>query len=261
MILNIEDVSCGYGLDPPVVDHISMTIHSGEIWCILGPNGVGKTTFFKSILGFLRLKSGHIHINDQDILSWNQKRKAQVIGYVPQAQNNPFPFSVEDVVLMGRTSYLNTLGSPGKQDVEIANKNINMLGIEHLKNKRYTELSGGERQMVLIARALTQEPDILIMDEPTSNLDFGNQVRVLKHIAALSKKGLAILMTSHFPDHAFLCASKVALFQQHRFIVGNAEDIVTEANLRQAYGVNVQIVTGISDEGREIRSCVPLLDD
>ncbi|MCL1632529.1 ABC transporter ATP-binding protein [Sporolactobacillus sp. CPB3-1] len=261
MILKIEDVSCGYGLDPPIVSQISMTIRSGEIWCVLGPNGVGKTTLFKSVLGFLKLKSGRITIDGQDIRSWTQKKKAQVIGYVPQAQNNPFPFSVKDVVLMGRTSYLSELGSPGKKDVEIAERNIHMLGIGQLENKKYTELSGGERQMVLIARALTQEPDILIMDEPTSNLDFGNQVKVLKYISDLSRRGLAILMTSHFPDHAFLCSSKVALFRQHQFVIGEADNIVTEANLKQAYGVNVQIVSGTSEQGKEIKSCVPLLDD
>lgn len=108
---------------------------------------------------------------------------------------------------MGRTSHLGTMGSPSRRDIEIARKNIQMLGINYLKNKIYTEISGGERQMVLIARALTQEPDILIMDEPTSNLDFGNQVRVLKQISDLAKKGLAIVMTSHFPDHAFLCST------------------------------------------------------
>ncbi len=261
MILEVKNVSCGYRLHPPVVEHLSLTVNTGEIWCILGPNGVGKTTFFKSLLGFLRLKSGVIKIDGEDIGNWNRKKMARVIGYVPQAQTNPFPFTVEDVVLMGRTPYLNVLSAPSAKDIAVAERTIQMLGIAHLKNKQYTELSGGERQMVLIARALTQEPEILIMDEPTSNLDFGNQVRVLRHVCRLSENGLTILMTSHFPDHAFICNAKVVLFQPHRFVVGNAQEIVTERSLREAYGVDVKIVTDDADAGHPIKSCVPLLSE
>ena len=259
MILDIKNISCGYG-SRTIVNNISLTVKSGEILCILGPNGAGKTTLFKTILGFLKLKTGEILIDNENISNWDRKRLARAIGYVPQAHTTPFPFTVEDVVVMGRTSHLGTMGSPSHMDIEIARKNIKMLGINYLKNKIYTEISGGERQMVLIARALTQEPDILIMDEPTSNLDFGNQVRVLKQISDLAKKGLAIVMTSHFPDHAFLCSTKVALLQKNnKFSIGSADDIVKEENLREAYGVNVKIVTTISDDGDEIKSCVPLL--
>ncbi|MCI1944002.1 ABC transporter ATP-binding protein [Clostridium luticellarii] len=261
MIMDIKNVSCGYG-SKIIVKNISLGVKSGEILCILGPNGVGKTTFFKSILGFLKLKSGEILIDNENIQSWSRKKLAMTMGYVPQSHTTPFPFTVIDVVVMGRTSHLGITASPTKRDVKIAENNMAMLGISYLKDKIYTEISGGEKQMVLIARALTQEPDLLIMDEPTSNLDFGNQVRVLRQISRLAKKGLAIIMTSHFPDHAFLCSTQVALFQKHNnFIIGNPDDIVTEKNLKMAYGINVKIITTNLNDGSEIKSCIPLLEN
>ena len=160
MILDIQNISCGYGVET-IISDISLTVKSGEILCILGPNGAGKTTLFKTILGFLKLKSGKILMDNEDIKNWDRKRIARAIGYVPQAHTTPFPFTVEDVVVMGRTAHLGAMGSPSSKDMEIADKNIQMLEISYLKHKVYTEISGGERQMVLIARALTQEPDIL----------------------------------------------------------------------------------------------------
>lgn len=261
MILNIKNLSCGYGAKT-IVSGISLTVKSGEVLCILGPNGAGKTTLFKAILRFLKLKSGEIRIDNENISNWNRKKLAKAIGYVPQAHTTPFPFTVRDVVVMGRTAHIGTMGSPSRKDIEISENNIEMLGISYLKDKIYTEISGGERQMVLIARALTQEPDILIMDEPTSNLDFGNQIRVLRQISKLAKKGLTIIMTSHFPDHAFLCSTQVALLQKgNKFSVGNADDIVTEKNLKEAYGVNVKIITASLCNGYEIKTCLPLMED
>lgn len=258
MIMEIKNISCGYGVKS-ILNNISLTVKSGEILCILGPNGVGKTTFFKTILGFLNLQSGKILINKENIAKWDRRRLARVIGYVPQAHTTPFPFTVQDVVVMGRTAYFGVMSSPSTKDLEIAENNMKIIGIDYLKNKIYTKISGGERQMVLIARALTQEPDILIMDEPTSNLDFGNQIRVLKQISRLAEEGLAIVMTSHFPDHAFLCSSQVALLQKNcKFKVGSADEIITEENLREAYGVNVKIITTILNGKDEIKSCIPL---
>lgn len=259
MILEIKDAACGYG-SRTVISGLSLDIHSGEILCILGPNGVGKTTFFKTILGFLKIQGGEISIDGDNIHNWSRKKLAKVIAYVPQAHTPPFPFLVKDVVAMGRTVHLGTFASPSKNDIAIAERAMELLEISYLKDRIYTEISGGERQMVLIARALTQEPDFLIMDEPTSNLDFGNQIRVLEQINRLSETGLGIIMTSHFPDHAFLCSSKVALFQRNNnFIIGHADEVVTEDNLKSAYGVNVKIATTIDKDGSIIKSCVPLL--
>ena len=259
MKLEIKNAVCGYG-SKNIVKNISVSIKSGEVLCLLGPNGVGKTTFFKTILGFLKLKDGEILIDGESIKNYNKKNLAKIIGYVPQAHTPPFPFSVLDVVVMGRTAHLGTFSTPTKEDVEMAEKSLELLGVSYLKDRIYTEISGGERQMVLIARALTQEPKILVMDEPTSNLDFGNQIRVLEQINLLSKKGLGVIMTSHFPNHAFLCSSKVALMQKNnKFVVGTADEVVTEENLKSAYGINVKINSSLNTNGEYIKSCVPLL--
>lgn len=260
MKLDVINLSCGYGTET-IVKNISMNVSEGEILCILGPNGVGKTTFFKTILGFLKLQSGKILLDGQNINNWSKRKLAASIGYVPQAHTPPFPFTVMDVIIMGRTAHLGMFESPSKRDREIAEEAMKSLNITYLKDKIYTEISGGERQMVLIARALTQQSKILIMDEPTSNLDFGNQVRVLEEINKLSQKGLGIIMTSHFPDHAFLCCSKVALMQKNNiFNIGTVDEVVTEENLKRAYGVEVKITSVLNGKGEKIKTCVPIIN-
>ena len=259
MIFAVDNVSCGYG-SRRVLEDISVTVESGEILCLLGPNGVGKTTLFKTMLGFLPLMDGTITVDGESIAHWSQRRKARVMGYVPQVHTPPFPFSVIDVVIMGRTAHLSMTAAPGKEDTVKAEEALERLGISYLADRIYTEISGGERQMVLIARALAQEPRILIMDEPTANLDFGNQVRVLSQVYRLAEAGMAIIMTSHFPDHAFLCSSKVGLLERDRFTVGPADEVVTEETLRRTYGVDVHIVREEDPRFATLKSCVPVID-
>lgn len=260
MTLEVLGADCGYG-NNTVVRNISVQVESGEILCILGPNGVGKTTLFKTILGFLKLKGGKIVLNGENVLNWTRKKLAQTVGYVPQAHIPPFPFKVIEVVTMGRTAHLGNFSSPSGRDVEIAENALETLGIHFLRDRIYTEISGGERQMVLIARALTQQPEFLVMDEPTSNLDFGNQVRVLQNIKKLAESGMGVIMTSHFPDHAFLCSGKVALIQKNnKFIVGKAEEVITEGNLQEAYGVGVKIISTTDSTGGTVKTCVPVLE-
>jgi iron complex transport system ATP-binding protein len=261
MRLEIKNAVCGYG-SKTVIDNISVRVKSGEILCLLGPNGVGKTTFFKTILGFLNLKSGEILLDGENVRSWSRKRFAKTIGYVPQVHTPPFPFSVLDVVVMGRTAHLGTFESPSKNDLKLAEEALQILGVGFLGDRIYTEISGGERQMVLIARALVQQPEILIMDEPTSNLDFGNQVRVLEQINSLVQRGMGVVMTSHFPDHAFLCSGKVALMKRNNeFLFGNAEEVITEENLYSAYGVHVKIAGVYNQAGECIKTCIPMLNN
>lgn len=261
IILEVKDAICGYG-SKKVVENISLSVQTGEVLCLLGPNGVGKTTLFKSILGFLKLMDGTILLNGEDIRNWSKKRLATAIGYVPQAHVPPFPFKVLEVVIMGRNAHMGIFASPSEMDKEIAEEALETLGISFLKDEIYTEISGGERQLVLIARALAQQPEILIMDEPTSNLDFGNQVRVLEKIYRLSKKGLGVIMTSHFPSHVFLCSTKVALMQKNQpFSIGSVDEIVTEENLKSAYGINVKITSTADSRGNIIKTCVPFIEE
>lgn len=260
MILDLRGVTCGYG-KKVIQKQISFAVRSGEVCCLLGPNGVGKTTLFKTILGFMKPLAGEILLDGQNIAKMPLKKLAAHFGYVPQAQGTPFPYTVEQVVTMGRIAHMGLFASPGKKDVQVAREILETLGIAHLAKAVYPEISGGEKQMTLIARALAQRPVFLVMDEPTANLDFGNQIRVLRQVNRLAEQGLGVIMTTHFPDHAFQCRSKVVLLQRNQpFQYGNAEEIVTERNLRSAYGVGVK-VTDIPVAGRRVRACVPLIDE
>lgn len=260
MKLEINHAICGYG-SRTVLRDISFDVETGDILCLLGPNGVGKTTLFKSILGFLKLQGGEILLDGEDIQYWPRSRLAKAIAYVPQAHTPPFPYDVLEVVVMGRTAHLGVFTSPSKKDIAIAEEALETLNVSFLKDRIYTEISGGERQMVLIARALTQQPKILVMDEPTSNLDFGNQVRVLEQINHLSKKGLAVIMTSHSPNHAFICSTKVVIMQRDSvFKQGRATDVMTEENLKAAYGIKLKITSIDNGNGKKFNTCVPLIN-
>ena len=261
MVLQLQDATCGYG-NRAVLSDISLTLNSGEIVCLLGPNGAGKTTMFRSILGFLRLIKGEVTLDGIPRSQISSRKFSMRVGYVPQSHEPPFAFSVLDIVVMGRTAHMKALSGPDKSDYLIANSALEQLGIGYLRDRPYTEISGGERQMVLIARALTQQPELLVMDEPTANLDYGNQVRVLGCIKSLAESGLGVLMTTHSPDHAFLCCTRVILITKDKQVLsGTVDEIITEENLKAAYGVDVRITQTLDNKGKPIKTCVPLLDD
>lgn len=259
MKLEIQDLTCGYG-SREVVSDANFTLESGEVLCLLGPNGVGKTTLFKALLGLLRLNRGKILIDGEDLRKLSRKKLASLIGYVPQVHEPPFPFEVLDVVVMGSIGRIKPFASPSQGQYRQGEEILKTLGMAHLCRRVYTEISGGERQMVLIARALMQNPCFLVLDEPTSNLDFGNQMRVLQQVKALSAQGIGIVMTSHFPDHAFLCGTKVALMSKGApFQVGSAEEMITEESLHRAYGVSVRIASIEDPPTGTIKTCLPRL--
>jgi len=253
----VDRVTCGYGRTP-VVENFSATVKTGRILCLLGPNGIGKTTLFKSILRLIPLMGGHVQVDGRDVARLTRKSFAKLVAYVPQIHTVPFPFLSKDVVVMGRTAHLGAVGAPSRGDYDIAFHWMDRLGIGDLADKPYPQLSGGERQMVLIARAMAQEAAFLMMDEPTSSLDFGNQARVLGHIMTLSQD-VGIIVTTHFPDHALQCDSDVVLMQQDgHYLSGPARDVVTQDNLRQTYGVDVRVVDTTA-AGVDIRTCVPII--
>ena len=259
MELTIQNASCGYD-GKAILKNVSLHLKQGEIVCILGPNGIGKTTVFRSVLGFLKLIEGEILLDGVPKSQISQKDFSRAVGYVPQSHEPPFPYTVPDVVVMGRTAHLKSFESPGLREYRIADRVMELLGISYLRDKIYTQISGGERQMVLVARALAQNPKLLVMDEPTANLDFGNQIHVLECIKGLSGSGLGVLMTTHNPDHAFLCCDRVILLTKDKEVLeGTVDEIVTEDNLRKAYGVEVKITETVGTDGRMIRSCVPML--
>lgn len=256
MLLELKSVACGYG-GKPIFRDISFSVARGETLCLLGPNGVGKTTLFKTILGLLSPLAGEIFLSGEDMSVWTAEERARRIAYVPQAHTPPFPFTVHDVVVMGRAAHIGILGIPGKKDHKIADDAIEMLGIGHLAQKIYTKISGGERQLVLLARAIAQQPQLLCMDEPTASLDFGNQVLVMNRIRTLSAAGITVIMTTHAPSHAFYCADRTAVMGQDRvFFVGRTNETITEERLEKLYGVTAKII-GYADIP-ETRTCVPL---
>ncbi len=239
---------------------VSFSLNRGEVMCILGPNGCGKTTLLKCLIGLLKLSKGHVWLDGQEIDKLGRREVAKVVGYVPQLHQPAFPFSVLDAVLIGRAPHLNFLESPGRKDEEIAEMAIDAMGITGLRDRPYTQLSGGEMQLVIFARVLAQQPKLLLLDEPTSHLDFGNQVRVLHTVAELASTGLPVIMTSHFPDHAFLSSSKVAIMKDNKFLaVGSPDEVITEESMERIYGIKVKILDVEAPVARRI--CVPLAGD
>ncbi len=258
MQIEIKDVTCGYG-NHSVVNSFSTIIDQGEILCFLGPNGVGKTTLFKSIMGLLPLLDGEVLIDSKDSRRISRKKFASLVGYVPQTHSTPFAFKALDVVLMGSTARLNAFSNPSKSDYTKAFEVMGQLGIERFADKIFTELSGGERQMVMIARALMQEPAFIMLDEPTASLDFGNQAKVLKELKTLSNQGIGIAMTTHAPEHAFLCGGRAVLFAPGgHALSGPVKEILTEENLEKAYGLPVAVIEDRWHDRRMIH-CTPVI--
>ena len=252
-----QNLSCGYNRRS-LMEDVSVSFETGRAVCILGPNGVGKSTFFKTILGFLKPVSGSIFIDERDIQTIPRKELAKIIGYVPQIHGNPFPYSVRDIVLMGRASHLRLFAEPGRSDYRRCDEILEKLDILYLKDKLYSEISGGEQQMTLIARALVQEPEFIMMDEPTSNLDYGNQIQVLKRVVELKNSGKGVVMITHSPDQAFLCADEAVLFFRDGSVVsGEVRDVLTEENISRLYGVEIEIDTGKNRDGAASAWCRP----
>jgi iron complex transport system ATP-binding protein len=239
---------------------VNFTLKAGQVMSILGPNGCGKTTMLKCLLGLFRLQGGSIWLDGQEISQMTRGAVARLVGYIPQMHQPAFPFSVLDTVLVGRAPHLGFMQSPGEKDFHIACSALDALSITHLANKPYTQLSGGEKQLVIFARVLAQRPALLLMDEPTSHLDFGNQIKVLNLVEELAATGMPIVMTSHFPDHAFMTSSKVAIMQKGKFVdFGPPDKVITEQSMEEIYGIKVKVTAVDSSVGYKV--CLPLKND
>jgi iron complex transport system ATP-binding protein len=262
-VLEAHDLACGYH-GVAVVEGFNAHVETGSVFCLLGPNGVGKTTLFKTILGLLPRISGSVTLDGRDINDMDPTELARSIAYVPQRHSPPFAFTVRDVVMMGAIAQRGIFGSAARGDAEAADQILADLGVLKLADRVYTELSGGERQMVLIARALAQNPRFLMMDEPTSSLDYGNQVQVLKCVRRLADSGLGVIMTTHFPEHIAECKAQGTLVMPGGgFVSGDAREVLTPEHLRDAYGIEVAVmdVEYTSHEvTHDITVCQPLMD-
>ncbi|MDO4183508.1 MAG: ABC transporter ATP-binding protein, partial [Coriobacteriia bacterium] len=201
-MLTVKDLRCGYD-KTEIVHGVDFAVQDGEFACIMGANGCGKTTTIKTILGILRHMGGSVTLGDEDVFAMDAKYRARCFAYIPQSHTPPFPFTVGDVVLLGRTPHIDNFSHVRESDREVAYQALCQLSIQHLAQSIYTELSGGQQQLVLIARALAQQPKMLVMDEPTASLDFGNQQMVLSRMRRLTEDGTSVLMVTHDPGHAF----------------------------------------------------------
>ncbi len=233
MILRVENGCFAYRGGAEVLRNVSLEAASGELVAVLGPNGSGKTTLLRCLLGQLKWTSGRSMITEGD-----PKR----ISYVPQARGIVSPLSVEDMILIGRTGHMDLFGTPSKRDRAIARQTAERLGIASLLNCRCTEISGGELQMVLIARSLAAEPQLIILDEPESNLDFRNQLITLDTLTALKESGICCLFNTHYPEHALTRADRTLLLPKNGTpLFGSTAEVLTEENIAAVFGVDAYI--------------------
>jgi iron complex transport system ATP-binding protein len=241
--MRLEARALGFGYPgKPVGRDVSFSLGAGEVLCLLGPNGSGKTTLFKTLLGLLPAQAGEVVIDATPLRRLPRAEVATRIAYVPQAHVAHFPYTVLDIVTMGRTAHLGPFARPGAHDHAAALDALETLGIADLADADYTRISGGQRQLALIARALAQAAPLIVMDEPTASLDFGNQALVLREIRALAAQGYGIVLSTHDPDHAFACASAVALLHGGGLVAtGSPTEVLSPARLEAVYGLPVAV--------------------
>ncbi|MBM7000077.1 ABC transporter ATP-binding protein [bacterium] len=277
MRLTVQDVAFGYGegarraasrrvadagpdasvnegpSDGLVLRSVSFEYASPEVMCLLGGNGAGKSTLLQCITGGLACTRGSVRIDGRPVRDLSPRELARRVAYIAQTHVPSFSYRVIDVVTMGRTARMGYFANPGEEDVDVARRQLEYLGIERLADRPYTEISGGERQLVMIAAALAQEPEALLLDEPTAHLDFGNQFKFIQLVERLRERGMGVLMTTHVPDHALLLGCKTAILAAGRIVaLGPADEVVTPAALREIYGIQVNI-----RDVEERRICIP----
>jgi iron complex transport system ATP-binding protein len=243
--VNIEgrDLTIGYP-DRTVGRGLDVALSTGEVLALLGPNGGGKTTLLKTLLGLLKPKAGEVRLGDKPLDNYSIRERARVVAYVPQVHISTFAFSVETVVLMGRTAHGSLFSRPTGQDRAVAQAALERFGIAALASRPYTMISGGERQLVLLARALAQEPQFIVLDEPTASLDFGNQGKVMREIRALAKSGHGVLFTTHDPNHALRAADRAYLLREGtRIADGPVGTVLNREQLEALYRATVERLT------------------
>ncbi|MGN0335832.1 MAG: ABC transporter ATP-binding protein [Lachnospiraceae bacterium] len=258
MKLSVENGCFSYEAGHQILKDINFSVESGELLAILGPNGAGKTTLLRCIMGFLSWERGRSLLDGEEMHRMSQKKLWQKIGYVPQAKINSSALPVSDMILLGCTNRLNVFETPGEAERTEVEKIAGQLGIHSLLHKKCNEISGGELQMVLIARALAARPKLLVLDEPESNLDFKNQLIVLDTMSGLVSEGMCCIFNTHYPTHALMRADKSLILQKNgEAFFGKTQQIITEENIESAFSVET-VIGEVKRHGNIYRSILPL---
>ena len=253
----VKKLKVVYSKEKPLLEGIDLDIENGAVTSILGPNGSGKTTLLKLFLGLLEPVSGDIFVCGRNLKEIPFKERARILAYVPQKHSAVFDYKVIDVCAMGRVAYTGIFSGVGREDLRIAMECLERMEISHLADKPYTKLSGGQQQMVIIARALAQQAKILVLDEPVTGLDYGNQISLLKLLKELASEGITCIKTTHYPEHA-LWTSGNAIFMKNGAIIakGPTEQVVTSENLKAIYNTDIVLM---KHPENGITTCVPLV--
>lgn len=261
MILSVENGCFSYKKSNNkklLLENINFSVNSGDLVAILGPNGAGKTTLLRCIMGFLKWTKGRSTLDNQDIRNISYKKLWAEIAYVPQAKSTTSAYTVEEMILLGRSSHFSLLSMPKDEDIKKVHQVMEEMNLLKYRDKKCSEISGGELQMVLIAKALASEPKILILDEPESNLDFKNQLIILDTMSKLSQNGISCIFNTHYPVHALQRANKSFLLSKSgEYLFGETEDVITEENIEKAFGVKA-IIGEIETPSNILQDVVPL---
>ncbi|MBM6775622.1 ABC transporter ATP-binding protein [Olsenella profusa] len=255
MSFEVSHLCFAYG-ERPVLEDVSLRVPDGSLACVLGPNGTGKTTLFRCLLGLERPSSGTVLVNGRDVAALSPAERAREMAFVPQSHAQAFDYSALDVVLMSAAAHLGVLRAPGQRDRRRAREALARVGVAELADRGFSQLSGGERQLVLIARAIAQDARSVVMDEPTSSLDFGNTARVMAQVRSLADEGLSVVVSTHAPDLAYLFSDTVLALDGGRVRASGApQEVVTAELLSGLYGLEVGVTSLYDDRAR---ACVPV---
>ncbi len=243
-VLEIKSISYHYPqCKRLILEQCSLTINQGDLVSILGPNGAGKSTLLNCACGLLSPQTGEVLVNGTNIQRMQQREIAKAVGYVQQNQRASFPHTVFDYVLMGRASSVGLFHRPNDEDKSIAEEAIKRMELQHLRNAAITEISGGERQQVAIARVIAQKPQVVLLDEPTAHLDYGNQIHALRTIGMLRNQGFTVVMTTHNPDHCMMLGGRVAILDKHGSLEeGLVKNLLTENKLSALYNTSIRLL-------------------
>ena len=248
-----------------ILENLSLEVEQGEVFCLIGPNGCGKTTLLDCILGWLKPQSGRVMLWDKCLEDYSLKSLAREIAYVPQSHDKTFPYTVKDIVLMGRNPFAGPLAGPGQADITITEQILERLGLTKYRDRPYTKISGGEGQLVMIARALAQQTPLIIMDEPTAHLDLKHEFVILETIAGLVRKNrISVIMATHFPNHAFQLENygvptRVGLMTaKGSLLVGKPQTVLDQDQLARIYNIDARVISHTLESSRAIKQIVPL---